>query len=243
MITFRYGFFFYWICMRVANLSLFQILINTGLQQQQQQHHQQQQHERAQQPLNRQEQNGDSQGAREQRFSPSESNRPLFVPPPKTTVRLAKDPDYGPNGKPSRGHGNGCGVNAAVSHAIASSRLGAPGEGAGARAASGPGPGPGPGGAPQNSNQAQDGNSKARRTVFFTNIPKDATYHDLVDVVRGGPLVDVWMKSSHRCASVSFVNSADAEAYFRYAKKNDIYIKGHRVGSSALILPSLSSFF
>jgi hypothetical protein len=42
-----------------------------------------------------------------------------------------------------------------------------------------------------------------KRTLFFTGLPKDATYSDLVDGVRGGALVDVWMKNTvstrYRC--------------------------------------------
>jgi len=76
--------------------------------------------------------------------------------------------------------------------------------------------------------QVQDSN-KSRRTLFFSNLPKDATYSDLVAVVRGGALVDVWMKDSDRCASVSFIDSADADAYLRYAKKNEIFIGGWRI--------------
>jgi hypothetical protein len=44
-------------------------------------------------------------------------------------------------------------------------------------------------------NRIQDG-TKGRRTIFFTNLPKDVSYGDVVDVVRGGALVDVWMKNS-----------------------------------------------
>jgi hypothetical protein len=80
--------------------------------------------------------------------------------------------------------------------------------------------------------QVQDGN-KPRRTLFFSNLPKDATYSDLVEVVRGGALVDVWMKDSDRCASVSFIDPTDADAYLRYAKKNEIYIGGWRVSPSS----------
>jgi hypothetical protein len=40
------------------------------------------------------------------------------------------------------------------------------------------------------------GGSKSRRTLFFTGIPKGTDYRDLVNVIRGGPLVDVWMKNS-----------------------------------------------
>jgi hypothetical protein len=74
--------------------------------------------------------------------------------------------------------------------------------------------------------------SKARRTLFFCNLPKDATYADLVAVVKGGPLVDVWMKNQDHCASVSFVNPEDADNYLRWAKRNGVVVLGRRVSSS-----------
>lgn len=40
------------------------------------------------------------------------------------------------------------------------------------------------------------GGGKLRRTLFITGIPKDAEYCDLVGVIRGGPIVDVWMNNS-----------------------------------------------
>ncbi|KAF8246270.1 hypothetical protein K440DRAFT_369831 [Wilcoxina mikolae CBS 423.85] len=177
-----------------------QILINTGLQQQSAQ----------------QEQNGNSAVEREpftvlQPPSEDSAHSNFLTSPARVNVRLAKDPEetHVPNGRHSHSHGNGFGANVSPTIAPKSESTNENTNGG-------------------HYNHMQDGN-KARRTLFFTNIPKDATYPDLVDVVRGGALVDVWMKNSDRCASVSFVDPADAEAYFRYAKKNDIYIKGRRV--------------
>lgn len=185
----------------------FQILINTGLQQQQAQ----------------QEQNGNSAVAKEPFATlqpPSEDSAysNFLMSPTRVNVRLAKDPEevHVSNGRHSYSHGNGYGTNVSPTTMPKSESTNETTNGG-------------------HYNHMQDGN-KARRTLFFTNIPKDATYPDLVDVVRGGALVDVWMKNSDRCASVSFVDPADAEAYFRYAKKNDIYIKGRRV-SLCLIQP------
>lgn len=68
------------------------------------------------------------------------------------------------------------------------------------------------------------------RTLFFTRLPEKATYASFLEVVRGGAVVDAWMKPSDRCASVSFLQPQSAEAFYRYAKKNDLYIDGRRVG-------------
>lgn len=130
----------------------------------------------------------------------------IFCPPTKTTVRMSR-PEEPTTGKPS--HGNGF------------SSVSSPKQ-------SPPSPVEASNGGNHNNCFTQDV-TKSRRTLFFTGVPKDATYSDLVDVVCGGALIDVWMKNSDRCASVSFVAPEDADAFFRYAKRNDIYIKGRRV--------------
>lgn len=73
------------------------------------------------------------------------------------------------------------------------------------------------------------------RTLFFTRLPEKVTYASFLEVVRGGAVVDVWMKPSDRCASVSFLHPQSAEAFYRYAKKNDLYIDGRRVGSPVIV--------
>jgi hypothetical protein len=86
----------------------------------------------------------------------------------KTTVKITRpDESNFPNGKHS--HGNGHGTVSSHKHQ------------------SNP---------PRPSTEASQDGGKPKRTLFFTGLPKDATYSDLVDVVRGGALVDVWMKNS-----------------------------------------------
>lgn len=69
------------------------------------------------------------------------------------------------------------------------------------------------------------------RTLFFTRLPEKTTYASFLETVRGGAVVDAWMKPSDRCASVSFLLPQSAEAFYRYVKKNDLYIDGRRVGN------------
>ncbi|KAL7275459.1 hypothetical protein RUND412_001587 [Rhizina undulata] len=75
----------------------------------------------------------------------------------------------------------------------------------------------------------RDGASARNRTIFFTNLSDKTTYASLLEAVRGGAVVDAWMKPSDHCASISFVEPEAAEAFYRYAKKNDIYIDGRRI--------------
>lgn len=68
-----------------------------------------------------------------------------------------------------------------------------------------------------------------QRTLLIKNLSDRVTHKDVVDVVRGGALLDVYLRSNDRSASVSFVEGAAAQAFLAYAKRNDIYIHGKRV--------------
>lgn len=76
-------------------------------------------------------------------------------------------------------------------------------------------------------NTTRNGNGK--RTIYLTKLPDRITYAQIFSVIRGGAVVDVWMKSSDHAASVSFVDCSDAENFYQYARKNDIYIDGKRI--------------
>ncbi|KAI1816817.1 hypothetical protein GGS20DRAFT_583163 [Poronia punctata] len=68
-----------------------------------------------------------------------------------------------------------------------------------------------------------------KRTVTICGIPSSATLADVTGVVRGGQLLDVFLRSVEHLASVSFVREEDATRFYEHAKKNDIYIKDKRV--------------
>ena len=68
-----------------------------------------------------------------------------------------------------------------------------------------------------------------QRTLLIKNLSDRATHKDIVDVVRGGALLDVYLRANDKSASVSFVEGAAAQAFLAHAKRNDIYIHGKRV--------------
>jgi len=68
-----------------------------------------------------------------------------------------------------------------------------------------------------------------QRTLLIKNLSDRVTHKDIVDVVRGGALLDIYLRSNDKSASVSFVEGAAALAFLAYAKRNDIYIHGKRV--------------
>lgn len=72
-----------------------------------------------------------------------------------------------------------------------------------------------------------------RRTIVLKNLCDKITHKDIVTVVRGGSLLDVYLRPQDRSASVSFIESAAAEDFLAYVKRNDVYIHGRRVRCSS----------
>lgn len=66
-----------------------------------------------------------------------------------------------------------------------------------------------------------------RRTIFITNLAERTTYKDIVGIIRGGRLLDIFLRRIDRSATVSFVEGA-AE-FLAYVKRNDIYLHTKRV--------------
>jgi hypothetical protein len=65
-----------------------------------------------------------------------------------------------------------------------------------------------------------------KRTILFTNLSEKTTHRDLTSIIRGGKLLDIYLRND-RSATVSFVEGA-AE-FLAHAKRNDIYLHTKRV--------------
>lgn len=80
----------------------------------------------------------------------------------------------------------------------------------------------------------------AKRTVQLFNLPDCTTHSEVVDVVRGGMLLDVYLRVHDRMASVSFLEEAHAQEFFQHVKRHDLYLRGKRVRSVSheLLSPS-----
>ncbi|KAH9877440.1 hypothetical protein IAQ61_002806 [Plenodomus lingam] len=65
-----------------------------------------------------------------------------------------------------------------------------------------------------------------QRTVLITDLPERTTHKDLADIVRGGRLLDIFLRND-RSATISFVEGA-AE-FLAYAKRTDIYLHTKRL--------------
>ncbi|KAI4225683.1 MAG: hypothetical protein L6R36_003726 [Xanthoria steineri] len=68
-----------------------------------------------------------------------------------------------------------------------------------------------------------------QRTILLQNLPDLVTHKDIVDIVRGGLLLDVYLRTQDKSASVSFVDGSSAQAFLSYAKRNGVYLRGRRL--------------
>lgn len=60
-------------------------------------------------------------------------------------------------------------------------------------------------------------------------IPDGTTYEDVTSAVRGGMLLDIFLRMRECTAQVSFLRALDAQNFVDHVKKHDLYIKGKRV--------------
>ena len=72
-----------------------------------------------------------------------------------------------------------------------------------------------------------------QRTVYITNLSDRTTHKDLAGIIRGGRLLDIFLRND-RSATVSFVEGA--ADFLAYAKRNDIYLHTKRVSVNVELL-------
>ncbi|KAK5154033.1 hypothetical protein LTR04_006123 [Oleoguttula sp. CCFEE 6159] len=65
------------------------------------------------------------------------------------------------------------------------------------------------------------------RTVLISNLSDRTTHKDITNIIRGGRLLDIYLRSHDRTAIVSFVEGA--VDFFNHAKRNDLYIHTKRL--------------
>ncbi|KAF4210116.1 hypothetical protein CNMCM8927_003381 [Aspergillus lentulus] len=69
----------------------------------------------------------------------------------------------------------------------------------------------------------------AQRTVFIRGLPDRVTHQDVVDAVRGGGLLHLYLRARDHAAYVSFVEPAAAAEFLQHAKTHGCHIAGKRV--------------
>lgn len=68
-----------------------------------------------------------------------------------------------------------------------------------------------------------------QRTIVARNLHERTTHKDITDFVRGGAVLDLYLRSNDKTASISFVEGQGALKFMNYVKRNDIYVHGKRV--------------
>ncbi|KAL8678038.1 MAG: hypothetical protein Q9186_005569 [Xanthomendoza sp. 1 TL-2023] len=68
-----------------------------------------------------------------------------------------------------------------------------------------------------------------KRTLLLQNLPDQVCHQDIVSIVRGGLLLDVYLRPQDRSASISFVDGSAAHEFLSYIKRNDMYLRGRRL--------------
>ncbi|KZF22728.1 hypothetical protein L228DRAFT_282815 [Xylona heveae TC161] len=67
-----------------------------------------------------------------------------------------------------------------------------------------------------------------RRTLRITGLPKHTTHKKLIEAIRGGALIDIFLKKDGS-ANVSFVKSDAARNFYEYSSRHGIFILGTKV--------------
>jgi hypothetical protein len=69
------------------------------------------------------------------------------------------------------------------------------------------------------------------RTLLLSNLAGGTTHVDITNAVRGGMLLDVFLRNHERSATVSFLKSEDAKRFYDHVRRHDLYIRDKRVGN------------
>ncbi|KAL5359812.1 hypothetical protein BJX96DRAFT_62492 [Aspergillus floccosus] len=67
-----------------------------------------------------------------------------------------------------------------------------------------------------------------RRTILVRNLPDRITHRDIVQAMRGGALLHIYLRAREHSANISFVEESDAQEFLKHAKSHGLYIAGKR---------------
>lgn len=72
-------------------------------------------------------------------------------------------------------------------------------------------------------------NNHKDRSIVLRGLSAFTTLADIANVIRGGHVLNMFLRSRDRTAHVSFVDAIAAEKFIIHSKRSDLYIKGKRV--------------
>ncbi|CAG9993321.1 unnamed protein product [Clonostachys byssicola] len=70
---------------------------------------------------------------------------------------------------------------------------------------------------------------EGNRTISLSNLAEGTTHQDVANMIRGGQVLDIYLRYRENTASVSFLREADAKAFMSHVRKHDLYIKQKRI--------------
>ncbi|KAK7938110.1 uncharacterized protein PG986_014978 [Apiospora aurea] len=68
-----------------------------------------------------------------------------------------------------------------------------------------------------------------KRTVVLAGLPDDTKHEDITKAVRGGQVLEIYIRSHEHMAMVSFLREEDAVRFYDHSRRYDLYIKHKRV--------------
>ncbi|KAK3296263.1 uncharacterized protein B0H64DRAFT_397775 [Chaetomium fimeti] len=77
--------------------------------------------------------------------------------------------------------------------------------------------------------QRQQFERQCVRTIQLSHLAEGTTHADIANAVRGGMLLDIFLRSHDRSAMVSFLRSVDAKKFYDHVRRHDLYIKNKRI--------------
>lgn len=72
----------------------------------------------------------------------------------------------------------------------------------------------------------------AKRSLRLDNLTVGTSIDEIAAAVRGGLVLEIYQRLREKAAVVSFVQEADAQAFYDHVRRHDLYIKSKRVDVS-----------
>ena len=81
-----------------------------------------------------------------------------------------------------------------------------------------------------------------QRTILLKGLSEKTTYKEIVQQLRGGTVLDIFLRSHERSVSVSFVEGSTAQQFLAYTRRNDIYIGRKRVSPETILRQARNTY-
>jgi hypothetical protein len=69
----------------------------------------------------------------------------------------------------------------------------------------------------------------ARRSLRLDNLPANVSISDIAQAIRGGQVLEIYLRHKEKAAVVSFVQEYEAQSFYDHVRTHDLYIKSKRI--------------